>query len=122
MGATLLVTYAMGRYLTTASFIAVLLASHLCFVVRPIEPDLIPAQSISYKHFMDIAAYVLPIVSWILLPVLRVHELEAIVLLYLPEAFCFVFAYTIQFLTLLLNVAVDTACSVSGVDSGVKLD
>ena len=115
-------TYALGRYITTASFLAVFLASHLCFVVRPVEPDLIPAQSISYKHFMDIAAYVLPVVSWIILPVLRVHELEAIALLYVPEALCFVFAYTTQFMTLLLNVAVNAACSVGGIDSGVKLD
>ena len=122
MCAMLLVTYALGRYMTTASLLAVFLASHMCFVIRPIEPDLVPAQSISYKHFMDIAAYVLPVVSWIILPVLRVHELEAIVLLYVPEALCFVFAYTIQFITLLLDVAVDAACSVSGIDSGVKLD
>jgi hypothetical protein len=122
MVAVLVVTAALDRYVTTASFLAVLIASHLCFVVQPIEPDLIPAQSISYKHFMYIAAYLLPVVSWILLPVLRVHELEAITLLYAPEALCFVFAYTMHFLTLLLTVAVDAACCMSGIDNGSKID
>ena len=120
--AVFMVTVALDRYLTTASFLAVLLASHLCFVVRPVEPDLLPAQTISYKHFMDIAAYVIPVISWVLLPVLRVHELEAIALLYFPEALCFVFAYVMNFATLLLTVAVDAACSMTGLDNGSKHD
>ncbi|KAJ1467702.1 hypothetical protein T484DRAFT_1755659 [Baffinella frigidus] len=122
MLAGLLVASALDRYVTTASFLSVLVASHLCLVVRPIESDLVPAQKVSYGHLMDIAAYALPVVSWVLLPVLQVHELEAIALLYVPEVLCFVFAYIMQFVTLLLNVAVDAACSVCGAVGYVKLD
>jgi hypothetical protein len=122
MVAMLTVTVALDRYLSTASFLSVLLASHLCSVVRPVEPDLIPAQTISYKHFMNIAAYAIPVISWILLPVLRVHELEAIALLYIPEALCFVFGYTMNFATLLLSVAVDAACTMGGINNGSKHD
>jgi hypothetical protein len=113
--AAFLVTFTLTRYITTASFVSVLLASHLCLVVRPLDPELVPAQKLSYGYFMDVAAYVIPISSWILLPVFRVHALEAIVLLYLPEALCFVFAYTIEVITLLLNVAVVAGCSMWGV-------
>jgi hypothetical protein len=116
--ACLVVTLALGRYVTTASFISVLLASHLCLVVRPLYTDLVPAQKMTYGYFMDTSAYVLPVVSWILLPVLRVHELEAIVLLYIPDAFCFVFEYVIRFTTLLLNVVVVTGCSICGIGDG----
>jgi hypothetical protein len=122
MVALFIVTVALDRYLTTASFLSVLLASHLCFVVRPVEPDLLPAQIISYKHFMDIASYAIPVVSWVLLPVLRVHELEAIALMYFPEALCFVFVYVMNFATLLLAVAVDAACAMTGLDNGSKHD
>jgi hypothetical protein len=113
--ALLLVTEALHRYTTSASFLSVLLASHLCCVVRPINPGLVQAQNILYGRVMDCATFVLPVLSWILLPVLRVHALEAITLLYVPEALCMVFVYAIQFATLLLHVAVTAACSVAGV-------
>ena len=37
--AILLVTEALHRYTTSASFLSVLLASHLCCAVRPIDPN-----------------------------------------------------------------------------------
>jgi hypothetical protein len=111
----LFVAMALQTYMTTASFLAVLIASHLCLVVHPLVPDIIPAQKISYGYVMRVAAYTLPILCWVLLPVLRVHELEAIVLLYVPEALCFTFAYVLQFTTLLLRVATVACCSVGGV-------
>lgn len=114
-----LVTAALLRYTTTASFISVLLASHLCLVVRPTRNDLVPAQNISYGSFMDIMAYTIVVFSWVLLPVLRVSELEAIALLYVPEILCFAFAYAMQFVTLVLNVVVMAAFSVGG---GMKRD
>lgn len=117
-----IVTSALVRYTTTASFVAVLLASHLCLVVRPISSDLVPAQKLLYGRFMDVTAYVIPVVSWILLPVFRVHELEAIVLLYVPDALCFVFAYAIEFTTLLLNVAVGAGCSIGGTRDTERID
>lgn len=122
MLAALLVTFALDRYTTTASFIAVLLASHLCLVVRPLDNDLVPAQILSYGRFMAVASYVIPVVSWILLPVLRVHELEAIALLYIPDALCFVFAYTIEFVAILLNVATVAGCSICGIGAGRSTD
>lgn len=115
--AVLLVTTALHRYATTASFLAVLLASHLCLAVRPLSSDLVPAQTLSCR-VMHVASYALPVLVWMLLPVLRVHELEAIALLYVPEALCFTFAYSLQFVTLLLNVAVTAACSLCGAGSG----
>jgi hypothetical protein len=118
--AGLVVTFALCRYMTTASFISVLLASHLCLVVRPLYTDLIPAQKVAYGYFMDMCAYAIPVVSWILLPVLRVHELEAIVLLYIPDVLCFVFDYVIRFTNVLLNVGVIAGCSICGIgDMGV---
>jgi hypothetical protein len=116
--ALFLVTAALWRYTTTASFLSVLLASHLCLVVRPTRPDLVPAQKLTYGYFMDSCAYALVLFSWVLLPILRVSELEAIALLYVPEALCFVFAYTMQLVTLLLNVMVAAAFSVGGGGGG----
>ena len=102
------------RYATTASFVSVLVASHLCFAVRPAVPDLVPAQAVSYGRVMDVMAYVLPLFSWVLLPVLRVHELEAITLLFYPEAVCFVFAHALQLTTLVIQLVVTTGCLVGG--------
>ena len=84
------------------------------------QPDLIQSQNMSYGCVTRVAAYALPVMCWVLLPVLRIHELEAIVLLYLPEALCFIFAHTIQFAMLLLHVAVVSACSVAGIAGGVN--
>ena len=113
--AILLVTETLHRYTTSASFLSVLLASHLCCAVRPIDPNLVQTQNILYGRVMGSATFVLPVLSWILLPVLRVHALEAITLLYVPEVLCIVFAYAIHFATLLLRVAVATGCSVAGI-------
>jgi hypothetical protein len=110
-----LVTFALWRYMTTASFVSVLLASHLCLVVRPINSDLVPAQKFAYGYFMDISAYSIPVIAWILLPVLRVHELEAIALLFIPDALCFVFEYVIRVTNLLLNVGVIAGCALCGI-------
>jgi hypothetical protein len=118
MSAAFIVALTLGRYATTASFVSVHLASHLCLVVRPLVADLVPAQKLSYGNFMDVAAYIIPLASWILLPVLRVHELESIVLLYVPDAFCFLFTYILEFTTLLLNVAVVAGCSMCGIGPG----
>ena len=119
--AIFLVVVVLNRYITTASFLSVLLASHLCLVVSPIKSDLLQAQRISYGYIMRVAAYAIPIICWILIPVLRVNELEAMVLLYTPEALCFVFAHILQFVSLLLHVAVVSVCSVVGI-SGIKND
>jgi hypothetical protein len=102
------------RYTATASFVSVLAAAHLCFAVRPAIPDLVPAQAISYGRVMGVAAYMLPVLCWILLPVLRVHELEAIALLFYPEALCFVFAHALQLAALVLHLVATTACLVAG--------
>jgi hypothetical protein len=104
----------LARYATTASFVSVLVASHLCFAVRPAIPDVAHAQALSYGRVMGAAAYALPALSWVLLPVLRVHELEAITLLFLPEALCLIFASALQMATLLLHLATTTACLVGG--------
>ena len=69
---------------------------------------------------MGSATFLLPVLSWILLPVLRVHALEAITLLYIPEVLCIVFAYAIQFATLLLRVAAAAGCSVAGIGDVAK--
>jgi len=108
--ALLLVVTFLQKYFTTASFLSVLLTSHICFV-QPISSDLVPAQKLSYGRMMKFFAYVLPMLCWVILPVLRVHELEAIALLYVPEATCFAFAFALQFTTLMLNVAVSAICS-----------
>ena len=113
--ALLLVTEALRRYTTSASFLSVLLASHLCCAVRPINPGLVQAQGLLYGRVMGIATFVLPVMSWVLLPILRVHALEALTLLYVPEVLCTVFAYAIQFATLLIQVAVAAGCSVAGI-------
>ena len=115
--ALLLVTEALHRYTTSAGFLSVLLASHLCCAVRPINPGLVQAQDLLYGRVMDIAMFVLPVMSWNLLPILRVQALEAITLLYVPEVLCTVFAYAIRFATLLLQVAVATGCSMVGIGS-----
>jgi hypothetical protein len=123
--AILIVTTALHRYATTASFLSVLLASHMCISVRPCSADLVPAQTIFYSHIMQSVAYILPVLCWMLLPILRVHELEAIALLYVPEAVCFTFAYTLQFTTLVLHIAVTSMCAVMRVghyDRGEKHD
>lgn len=99
-----LVAFALTRYATTASFLAVLLASHMCCIVRPVNPTLVPAQALLYGNFMGAVAYALPVLVWVLLPVLRVHELEAIVLLYVPEVLCFVFAYSLHLMTSVLHL------------------
>jgi hypothetical protein len=112
--AILLITVALVTYTTTASFLAVLISSHLCLVVHPLVPDLVPVQHFSYGYVMRGVAYALPFFCWVLIPVLRVHAIEAIVLLYVPEALCFVFAYVMNFTTLLLHLAVVSACSVGG--------
>lgn len=103
------VVIALNRYATTASFISVLLASHLCFSVRPTSKDLVPAQTLVYGIVMNCAAYTIPVLAWIVIPVLRVHELEAIVLLYVPEALCFAFAYVLQFVSTVLHIGVTAA-------------
>ena len=117
--ALLLVTEALQRYTSTAGFLCVLLSSHLCYTVRPINPNLVPAQNLLYGRVMDSATFILPLLFWILLPVVRVHALEVIALLYIPEVLCTVFAYTLQFTTLLIHVAVDAGCSVAGVGAAV---
>ena len=115
--AILLITTALHRYTTTASFLSVLLASHMCLSVRPWSVYLVPAQSTSYGIIMRCMAYIIPVLSWVLLPILRIHELEAVALLYLPEAMCFVFAYALHFTTFLVHVGVVAGCSVCGVGS-----
>jgi hypothetical protein len=115
--ALLLITTALHRYPTTANFLSVLLASHMCVSVRPWSVYLVPVQSTSYGMIMPCMAYVIPVLSWILLPILRIHELEAVALLYIPEAMCFIFAYALQFTTLLVHLAVVAGCSVCGFGS-----
>jgi len=102
------------RYAATASFVSVLTAAHLCFAVRPASPDLVPAQAVSYGRAMGVAAYLLPVLCWVLLPVLRVHELEAIALLFYPEALCFVFAHALQLAALVLHLVATSGCMVAG--------
>jgi hypothetical protein len=116
--AMLLVTTTLDKYITTATFLSVLLASHFCIAIRPMQPDLVQSQKLLYGYVTRVSAYTLPVMCWIILPVLRVHELEAIVLLYVPEALCFLFAHAIQFSTLLLHVAVVSTCSVMGIAGG----
>jgi hypothetical protein len=113
--AILLVTMALHRYATTASFLSVLLASHMCISIRPCSVDLVPVQAVSYGYIMRGVAYILPLICWVLLPILRVHELEAVALLYVPEAVCFAFAYTLQFATVVIHIAITAMCSVFGV-------
>jgi hypothetical protein len=112
--AGLLVAGALRRYANIASFLAVILASHLIFSVRP-RYNLVPAQALLYGRLMVVASYAIPLLSWLVLPVLRVHELEAIVLLYVPEALCYAFEWTLRFGTLLLQMVVDTTCCMCGV-------
>ena len=114
----LLIATTLNRYITTSGFLPVLVASHLCFAIRPVKSDLVQSQKISYGCMTKVAVYLIPILCWILLPIFHIHELEAIVLLYVPEALCFVFAHGLQFATLLLNVAVLSACSVVGIAGG----
>jgi len=111
----LIVTATLRRYATTASFLSVLLASHMCISIRPVSADLVPAQMIFYGCIMRGAAYIIPVLCWLVLPILRVHGLEAIALLYVPEAVCFTFACTLQFTTLVLHIAVTSMCAVTGV-------
>lgn len=115
--AVLLVTIALHRYTTTASFLSVLLASHMCICVCPCSADLVPAQAVSYNYIIRSVAYIMPVLCWVLLPILRVHELEAIALLYVPEMVCFTFAYTLQFTILVLHIATTALCSVTGIGS-----
>jgi hypothetical protein len=112
--AILLVVVTLNHYITAASFLSVILASHLCLVVRPVNMNIVQTRTISYGCVARFVAYMLPVVCWILLPILRIHELEAIVLLYTPEALCFVYEHLVRFTTLLLQVAVVSACSVVG--------
>ena len=116
--AILLVSVVLNKYFTAASFLSVLLASHLCFSVRPMTPGVVHAQHISYGYVTRVAAYAIPLLCWVLLPILHVHELEAIVLLYTPETLCFIFAHCMHFCMLLLQVAAVTVCSVAGIESG----
>lgn len=111
----LLISYTLHRYATTSSFLSVLLSSHICMSVGPSTHDLVPAQIISYGYIMKSAAYILPLFCWTVLPILRVHELEAIVLLFVPEVLCIAFAYTLQFTTILVQIAVTSICTVSGI-------
>jgi hypothetical protein len=111
----LLVIATLHHYPTTASFLSVLLASHICTSVGPSTPDLVPAQMISYKYIMKTMAYILPLFCWTVLPILRVHELEAIALLFFPEAVCFLFAFTLQFTSLAIHIAVTAMCTLSGI-------
>jgi hypothetical protein len=113
--AILLVVMALQRYTTTAGFMSVLLASHFCLGVRPTQTDMVHAHGIVYGYFMSVAAYILPLVCWVLIPVFRVHELEALALIYIPETICFIFQYTLQFFTLFLHIAVVSACSLGGI-------
>ena len=108
--AVLLVVTFLQKYFTTASFLSVLLTSHICFM-KPLSSDLVPAQKLSYGRLINCSAYVLPVLCWVILPVLRVHEIEAIAPLYVPDALCFAFAFALQFTTLMLNVAVAAICS-----------
>ena len=113
--AMLIVVVCLNHYITVASFLSVIFASHLCFVVRPVQLNIVQTRTISYGCVSRFVAYLLPVVCWILLPILRIHELEAIVLLYTPEALCFVFEHIVRFINLLLQVAVVSACSVGRV-------
>ena len=117
--AMLMVTVALDRYMNTASFLSVLLSSHFCYSVKPMIPRLVQSQRFAYEYVTKFAAYIIPITCWVVLPVLPVHELEAIVLLFLPEALCFVFMYCIYFFTLILQVAVVSVISVSMMGSKV---
>jgi hypothetical protein len=111
--AMLMVTVALDRYMNTASFLSILLSSHFCYSVKPMIPRLVQSQKFAYQYITKFAAYIIPITCWVILPVLPVHELEAIVLLFLPEALCFVFVHCVYFFTLILQVAVVSICSVS---------
>jgi hypothetical protein len=108
------VTLALTRYTTTASFTSIMLASHLCFAVRPTSKDLVPAQRVVYGFVTGAAAYALPLLAWVVLPILRVHELEAIVLLFVPEALCFMFACALQFVSTVLHIGVTAAAAERG--------
>jgi hypothetical protein len=111
--AMLMVTVALNRYMNTASFLSIILSSHLCYSVKPMIPRLVHSQKFAYQYTTKTAAYIVPLTCWVILPILPVHELEAIVLLFLPEALCFVFAHCVYFLSLILQVAVISICSVS---------
>jgi hypothetical protein len=109
----LIVVVTLGTYVTTASFLSVLIASHLCLVIKPMQSNRLVQP---YGHLIkSVGAYAIPIISWILLPILRVHELEAVFLLFIPELLCFVFAHMMKFTTLILQVAVVSVCSVAGI-------
>ena len=116
----LLVVVTLNHYVTAASFLSIILSSHLCFVVRPVKLNIVTTRTISYEGVTRFAAYLLPVFCWILLPVLRVHELEAIVLLYTPEALCFIFGHVLSFSILLLQVGVVSACGIMGVSGSDK--
>jgi len=107
----MIVITTLRNYPTSAGFLSVLLGSHLCLSVYPTSADLLPGQAIWYGRFMPALAFVIPIISWLLLPILRVHELEAIALLYVPEVICFTFAHVLQFFTIFLDLSVATVCS-----------
>ena len=111
--AMLVVTVALNRYMNTASFISVLLSSHLCYSVKPMMPRLLHSQKFAYQYITKFSAYMIPLICWIVLPILPVHELETIVLLYLPEGLCFIFTHCVYFSSLILQVAVVSICSVS---------
>jgi hypothetical protein len=96
--------FTLARYATTASFLSILLASHLCFAVRPMNTDLVPAQALLYGGLMNGAAYALPLIAWVVLPILRVDAVEFVFLLYVPEVICFLFAYLLQFTTTVLHI------------------
>ena len=59
--AILLITTTLNRYITTSGFLSVLVASHLCFAIRPIQPDVVQSQKISYEYVTKKASYVLAI-------------------------------------------------------------
>lgn len=107
----IIVITTLRNYPTSAGFLSVLLGSHLCLSVHPRTVDLIPGQAMWYERIMPALAFVIPILSWLLLPILRVHELEAIALLYVPEVICFIFAHVLQFVTIFLDLSVVTVCS-----------
>lgn len=106
-----IVSVVLSLYTSTAAFLAVIMAGHLCVAVRPAVRDLVPLQPLTYGVGMRVAAFAVPVLSWMLLPIFRVHSLEVIAMIYSPEALCFAFAYASQVVATLVQVCVVAFCN-----------
>lgn len=77
----------MHHYPSIAPFFSVLLAVHLCYLTPRPSRDLFITlpQKAMYSYVFPVVSGIVPFTAWLFLPVFRPHEMEALVLLFVPE-------------------------------------